>query len=111
MEKGRKEKSLMKSFEKKKKETPKLSTFQQNAPRFSNNKCFKCLGKGHNASQCPNKKTMVLRENGRVESKTFIEEENTFSGEESEGKLPPHEGDLLMIRRLTGNLYLEVAKT
>ncbi|KAG6485428.1 hypothetical protein ZIOFF_053966 [Zingiber officinale] len=27
-------------------------------------KCFRCLGKGYIASECPNKKTMVVRDNG-----------------------------------------------
>jgi len=31
-------------------------------------KCFKCLGKGHIASQCPNRKVMLIRDNGEVES-------------------------------------------
>jgi len=31
-------------------------------------KCFKCLGKGHIASQCPNQKVMLTRDNGEVES-------------------------------------------
>nr|KAJ0199523.1 hypothetical protein LSAT_V11C600323720 [Lactuca sativa] len=31
-------------------------------------KCFKCQGRGHIASQCPNKLTMVIRENGEIET-------------------------------------------
>ncbi|GFS39345.1 hypothetical protein Acr_00g0062420 [Actinidia rufa] len=30
-------------------------------------KCFKCQGRGHIASQCPNKRVMVIRENGEFE--------------------------------------------
>ncbi|KAL4319899.1 hypothetical protein GQ457_18G009790 [Hibiscus cannabinus] len=30
--------------------------------------CFKCLERGHVASQCPNRRTMLLRENGDIES-------------------------------------------
>ena len=32
-------------------------------------KCFKYLGTRHIASQCPNKRTMILREDGEVETK------------------------------------------
>ncbi|KAL4377665.1 hypothetical protein GQ457_02G026180 [Hibiscus cannabinus] len=28
--------------------------------------CFKCLGRGHVASQCPNRRTMLLRDNGDI---------------------------------------------
>ncbi|XP_068653867.1 uncharacterized protein [Aristolochia californica] len=31
-------------------------------------KCFKCQGRGHIASQCPNKHIMVIRDNGEIES-------------------------------------------
>ena len=31
-------------------------------------KCFRCLGVGHIASQCPNKKTMITRVDGEVET-------------------------------------------
>ena len=33
-----------------------------------NIKCFKCQGKGHIASQCPNKRVMFVRDNGEIES-------------------------------------------
>ncbi|XP_016731065.1 uncharacterized protein [Gossypium hirsutum] len=36
-------------------------------------KCFKCLGRGHIASQCPNRSVMVIQRNGDIESE---EEEN-----------------------------------
>jgi len=33
-------------------------------------KCFKCLGMGHIASQCPNRRVMLIRDNGKVESES-----------------------------------------
>ena len=32
--------------------------------------CFRCLGVGHIASQCPNKKTMIARVDGEAETKS-----------------------------------------
>jgi hypothetical protein len=45
-------------------------------PRDRDIKCFECLGKGHIASQCPNRKVILTRDNGEVES----ESEETFGG-------------------------------
>src|SRR3989449_9706743 len=42
-------------------------------------KCFKCLGHGNIASQCPNRKVMLLTPQGEVESET--EEENVVEAE------------------------------
>ncbi|KAK8554936.1 hypothetical protein V6N13_016190 [Hibiscus sabdariffa] len=36
--------------------------------------CFKCLGRGHVASQCPNRRTMLLRDNGDIESESEEDE-------------------------------------
>ncbi|KAK9045771.1 hypothetical protein V6N11_051679 [Hibiscus sabdariffa] len=38
--------------------------------------CFKCLGRGHIVSQCPNRRTMLLLETGEIESKSEEEEPN-----------------------------------
>lgn len=47
------------------KEPPKA---ESQTARSRDIKCFKCLGKGHIASQCPNKRAMILSANGGVMS-------------------------------------------
>ncbi|XP_048235646.1 uncharacterized protein LOC125371163 [Ricinus communis] len=39
-----------------------------NKEKNKNIKCFKCLGRGHIASQCPNKRAMVARDHGEIET-------------------------------------------
>ncbi len=68
-------------------------------------KCFKCLGRGHIASQCPTKKAMVLK-NPRDESSDYSSESAPNSEDEKEEEFPP-EGDLLMVRRLLGSQVKE----
>nr|KYP50605.1 hypothetical protein KK1_027542 [Cajanus cajan] len=74
--------------------------------KTSDIKCFKCLGRGHIASQCPTKKTMILR--GQDHYSSLDEAISSSSSDEeevldSEEETYPCEGDLLMVRRLLGN--------
>ena len=39
-------------------------------------KCFKCMRREHIASQCPNLRTMILREDGEFESEDEAIEES-----------------------------------
>ncbi|XP_019434209.1 PREDICTED: uncharacterized protein LOC109340897, partial [Lupinus angustifolius] len=64
----------------------------ENTTRSREVKCFKCLGHGHIASQCPTRRTMVMK-NGVVESQS-----ETSSFEESEEDAHVPDGDLLMVR-------------
>ena len=69
--------------------------------RTSSIKCFKCLGKGHIASQCPNKKSMVVLGNRDI---TIESSSNSSSESESECDVQPLEGDFFMVRRLMGSV-------
>ena len=74
-----------------------------------NIQCFKCLGRGHVASQCPNKKVMILKgkdiyknhDEASSESEESSENEQ-FDRENSEDAYPC-EGELLVIQRTLNN--------
>ncbi|XP_052483251.1 uncharacterized protein LOC128036927 [Gossypium raimondii] len=55
-------------------------------------KCFKCQGRGHIASQCPNRRVMVVRSNGEIESEDEQEEEPEIPMEEGDELELPVEG-------------------
>ncbi|RDX99852.1 hypothetical protein CR513_17032, partial [Mucuna pruriens] len=93
-DKPRKDKSPKKGNAPSQGQKQEVNIFTPNTSKSSNIKCFKCLGKGHTASQFPNKRTMILKENGEIESESSQEEstsESQFSSEEA-----PYEEDLLM---------------
>ncbi|RDX74595.1 hypothetical protein CR513_45651, partial [Mucuna pruriens] len=69
-----------------------------NSPWTSSIKCFKCLGKGHTASQCPNRRVVVLRDNGEVESESSSKEHSPSSKIETLSDDSHYEGDILMLR-------------
>ncbi|XP_040967125.1 uncharacterized protein [Gossypium hirsutum] len=74
------------------------------APELSFNrnrdiKCFKCLGRGHIASQCPNQRTMVLRADGEIETEDEEEKESESTSEVEEDLEQPMEGELLVVKR------------
>ena len=62
-------------------------------------KCFKCLGVGHIASQCPNKRVMIMREDGDVETESKSEEDSMPPLEDASDIEEPVDGELLVARR------------
>ncbi|XP_019431644.1 PREDICTED: uncharacterized protein LOC109338787, partial [Lupinus angustifolius] len=73
----------------------------ENTTRRREVKCFKCLGHDHITSQCPTRKTTMVK-NGVVESQS-----EASSSEESEEDVDVPEGDLLIVRRLLGSQVRE----
>ncbi|XP_052882236.1 uncharacterized protein LOC128290570 [Gossypium arboreum] len=83
---------------------PNIETNKGKAPEVSINrnrdvKCFKCLGRGHIASQCPNRRTMVIRADGEIETEDEEEKESESISETEEDLEQPVEGELLIVKR------------
>nr|KYP40889.1 Transposon Ty3-I Gag-Pol polyprotein [Cajanus cajan] len=71
-------------------------------------KCFKCLGRSHIASECPNKKVMILRgqdiySSHDESSSTTSSDSETSEEDHQVERAYPYDGQLLMIRRLLGS--------
>ena len=71
----------------------------------SSMKCFKCLGRGHITSQCPTKKTMIMRgqdiyssQDEATTSPSSSESEEAKGEESSEEIYPQEEGQPLMVK-------------
>ncbi|XP_040947385.1 uncharacterized protein [Gossypium hirsutum] len=62
-------------------------------------KCFKCLGRGHIASQCPNRTNMILRANGEIESEEDDDENPDEAAEEEDELEYAVDGEILVIKR------------
>ncbi|RDX94056.1 hypothetical protein CR513_23611, partial [Mucuna pruriens] len=60
----------------------------------------KFLGEGHIVSQCPNKRTTILREDGDIDSESSHEETSTFGSKGYSSEEVSFEGDLRMVKRL-----------
>ena len=70
------------------------------ANRSRDIKCFKCLGRGHIASQCPNRNVMVVRANGEIESEEEeLEDEPKIVFESDEEVEHALDGELLVVKR------------
>ena len=62
-------------------------------------KCFKCQGKGHIASQCPNKRVMVLREDNEIDSDDKDDTESMPPLEDVDGEEYVDQVEMLVVMR------------
>ena len=64
-----------------------------------NIKCFKCQGRGRITSQCPNKRVMVMQDNGEIETDNELNCDSMPSLEDVNDEEYVVQGELLVARR------------
>ncbi|RDX85639.1 hypothetical protein CR513_33137, partial [Mucuna pruriens] len=110
-DRARREKSPKKGSEtstSRKEFTPTLTLI---LPRANNIKCFKCLGKGHVASECPYRCVIIVKEDGGIGSENFAGEVNTSSESKSLSDGSHYKGNILVVGRLMNSQVREETKT
>jgi hypothetical protein len=73
-------------------------------------KCFKCLGSGHIASQCPNRRVMIMRDNGEVMTESEDDSDGMpelVDASDDDGVVYPMTGESLVARRAL-NIQIKV---
>ena len=61
--------------------------------------CFKCQGRGHIATQCPNKRVMVMRDNGEIKTDNESDYDSMPSLEDADDEEYAVQGELMVARR------------
>ncbi|XP_052483014.1 uncharacterized protein LOC128036160 [Gossypium raimondii] len=83
-------------------ESSKGKAIENTQSRTRDIKCFKCQGRGHIASQCSNRNTMIMLPNGEIESEDEVdknEEEVQHPSENEEEVEFAVEGEMLVVKR------------
>ncbi|RDX77519.1 hypothetical protein CR513_42353, partial [Mucuna pruriens] len=110
-EKVRSDKSIKKGSEPFQSQKEIVVTPSPSTLRTSNIKCFKFLGKAHLAFQCPNRRAIIVRDDGEVGSDSSHRETSSSSESESCSDNSYVKGDLLMVRRLMGSKMVDEVET
>ncbi|RDX89946.1 hypothetical protein CR513_28244, partial [Mucuna pruriens] len=97
--------------EKREKEKEITSTPTHMAPRINNIKCFECLSKGHIASQCPNRRIMIVKDDGEIDSVSSLGELSSSSEVKSHSDGSHYEEDSLIVRKLMNSHVGEEVET
>ncbi|KAG2411350.1 hypothetical protein I3760_Q009100 [Carya illinoinensis] len=76
-------------------------------------KCFKCLGSGHIASQCPNRRVMIMRDNGEVMTESEDDQDGVpelVDASDDEGVIYAVSESLVARRALNTHIKVDDAK-
>ncbi|KAL4379010.1 hypothetical protein GQ457_02G028180 [Hibiscus cannabinus] len=79
-------------------EEPNKGKFESMPNRTCDIKCFKCLGRGHIASQCLNKRVMFLKDGGEIESEQDEEVESEVHTDHEDLEYAG-DGEVLVVKR------------
>ncbi|KAL0411708.1 UNVERIFIED_CONTAM: Transposon Ty3-G Gag-Pol polyprotein [Sesamum latifolium] len=81
----------------------------QPEPNLSRNRdirCYKCQGRGHIASECPNRRTIIFNNHGELETEGESTDKEELSQEDSDGEYA-EEGEALVTKRALSAQMLE----
>ncbi|RDX99638.1 hypothetical protein CR513_17289, partial [Mucuna pruriens] len=87
-----------------------ITTHAPIPPRTSSIKCFKCLRKGNIASMCPNRRVMIVKEDGEVDNAISLGKATTSSEAKTLSDNSHYKGDFLVVRQLMNSHMGEEAE-